>query len=62
MTKEARELAARAQDIEDAVYDLKAVNPNRQVDEDSRTPSELLDIIEAKGREVAAALEVLRSL
>jgi len=27
---EDREPAARAQDIEDAVYDLKAVNPNKQ--------------------------------
>jgi len=62
LTKEARELAARAQDIEDAVYDLKAVNPNRQTEKDKRTPGELLDIIEAKGREVAEALAVLRSL
>lgn len=62
LTKEARELAARAQDIEDAVYDLKAVNPNKQTEEDQRTPGELLDIIEQKGREVAEALAVLRSL
>jgi hypothetical protein len=60
--KEARELAARAQDIEDAVYDLKAVNPNKQAEEDIRTPAELLDTIEAKGREVAEALAQLRSL
>ena len=62
LTKEARELAARAQDIEDAVYDLKAVNPNKQAEEDTRTPAELLDTIEAKGRDVAEALAVLRSL
>jgi type I restriction enzyme M protein len=62
LTKEARELAARAQDIEDAVYDLKAVNPNKQTEEDTRTPAELLDIIEEKGREVAEALKTLRSL
>lgn len=62
LTKEARELAARAQDIEDAVYDLKAVNPNKQTEEDKRTPGELLDIIEQKGREVAEALAVLRPL
>lgn len=62
LTKEARELAARAQDIEDAVYDLKAVNPNKQTEEDRRTPGELLDIIEQKGREVAEALAVLRGL
>lgn len=52
---EARELANRAQSIEDAVYDLKAVNPNRQADVDKRTPSELLDIIGQRGREVAEA-------
>jgi type I restriction enzyme M protein len=48
-------------DIEDAVYDLKAVNPHRKPDVDARTPEQLMDIIEAKGREVVAALAVLRS-
>ena len=62
LTKEARELADRAQNIEDAVYDLKAVNPNKQSNEDTRTPAELLDIIEQKGREVADALATLRGL
>jgi type I restriction enzyme M protein len=62
LTKESRDLASRAQDIEAAVYDLKAVNPNTQSDEDTRTPAELLDLIEQKGREVAEALAVLRSL
>jgi type I restriction enzyme M protein len=62
LTKEARELSARAQDIEEAVYDLKAVNPNRKTEEDTRTPEELLDVIEAKGREVAEALAALRAL
>ena len=62
LTREARELAARAQDIEDAVYDLKAVNPNKQADEDTRTPAELLDIIEQKGREVAEAVAALRAM
>jgi len=41
-------------------YDLKAVNPNARTDEDTRTPEELLDLIEAKGREVAEALQELR--
>jgi type I restriction enzyme M protein len=62
LTKEARELGARAESIENAVYDLKAVNPNRAPEEDTRTPEQLLDLIEAKGREVAEALAVLRSL
>lgn len=60
--KEFRELTARAQAIEDAVYDLKAVNPNKQATRDERTPAELLDLIEQKGREVAEALAVLRGL
>lgn len=38
-------------------YDLKAVNPNAKSDEDTRTPEELLDLIEAKGREVAEAFK-----
>ena len=58
-TREARDLAAKAKEIEDAVYDLKAVNPNRKPDVDERTPEELLDIIKAKGREVAEALALL---
>jgi hypothetical protein len=41
---------------------LKAVNPNRKVDVDRRTPIELLDLIDAKGREVAEAVALLRSL
>lgn len=61
-TRAAREAAARAQAIEDAVYDLKAVNPNKKVVVDNRTPGELLDLIEAKGREVAAAVKQLRGM
>lgn len=59
---EARELNNKAQAIEDAVYDLKAVNPNAKSVEDTRTPEELLDLIESKGREVAEALSALRAL
>jgi type I restriction enzyme M protein len=43
-------------------YDLKAVNPNAKNDGDTRPPAELLDLIEAKGREVADALAALRQL
>jgi len=60
LTKEAKAAAAKAKEIEDAVYDLKAVNPNKKPVIDTRTPEELLDIIEAKGREIAEALAVLR--
>jgi len=58
--RESREFAARAKAIEAAVYDLKAVNPNKRVVVDTRTPDELLDLIEVKGREIAEALTALR--
>ena len=48
------------QEIEAKSYDLKAVNPNAKNNEDTRTPDELLALIEAKGREVADALVRLR--
>jgi len=47
-------------EIEARNYDLKAVNPHAKKEEDTRTPEELLDLIEAKGREVAEALAELR--
>ena len=49
-------------EIEARCYDLKAVNPNAKRDDDTRTPEELLDVIEAKGREVAEAVAELRRL
>ena len=49
-------------EIETRRFDLKAVNPNAKSTEDTRTPEELLDIIEAKGREVDAAIATLREL
>ncbi len=61
LNREARDLAGKAKEIEDAVYDLKAVNPNRKPEVDERTPEELLEIIEARGREVSEALASLRS-
>jgi type I restriction enzyme M protein len=47
--------------IEARNYDLKAVNPNAKVVEDKRTPGELLDIIEAKQKEIAELVAALRS-
>jgi type I restriction enzyme M protein len=58
----AREATAKAEAIENAVYDLKAVNPHRKAAADARTPAELLDLIESKGREVEEALRALRLL
>ncbi|MBU2610360.1 MAG: N-6 DNA methylase [Chloroflexota bacterium] len=48
------------EEIEARGYDLKAVNPNAKQDEDLRSPEELLDIIEQKGKEVNEALAKLR--
>jgi type I restriction enzyme M protein len=62
LTRESRDLANKAKEIEDAVYDLKAVNPNRKPVVDNRTPEELMDIIEAKGQEITAALAALRAV
>ena len=47
--KQAREATGKADDIENAVYDLKAVNPNRKAEVDLRTPGELLDLSKPKG-------------
>lgn len=49
-------------EIEEKNYDLKAVNPNRVEEVDTRTPEELLSIIEQKGDEIQKALAMLRSL
>ena len=43
-------------------YDLKAVNPHAEKDADLRTPEELLDLIEVKGREVTEAISTLRAM
>ena len=40
-------------------YDLKAVNPNRKAQVDTRTPAQLLKIIESKGAEITTALKPL---
>lgn len=60
-TKAAREAEKKAADIENAVYDLKAVNPNKKPVVDTRTPEQLLDIIEQKSKEISKWLSVLRS-
>ena len=60
-TKAGREADKRAEALEVAVYDLKAVNPNASSNQDTRTPSELLDIIAAEGEVINKALARLRS-
>ncbi len=58
--REIRALETKAQQVEDAAFDLKAVNRNAKTNRDTRTPSEMLDFIETKGREIPAALGLLR--
>jgi len=43
-------------------YDLKAVNPNAKVEQDTRTPDEILDLIEQKQKEIAEAIGKLRAI
>ena len=47
-------------EIEMKNCDFKGVNSHAKSNEDTRTPEELLDLIEAKGREVSEALSALR--
>jgi type I restriction enzyme M protein len=49
-------------EIEARNYDLKAVNPHRVVEEDARTPEELLDEIEKQQKVIAEAIAELRRL
>ncbi len=56
----ARSWTVTIEEIKARNYDLKAVNPNVKAEENPRTPEELLDLIEAKGQEIAAALAELR--
>ncbi|MHA2641796.1 MAG: HsdM family class I SAM-dependent methyltransferase [bacterium JZ-2024 1] len=49
------------QEIEARNFDLKAVNPHRKNEEDTRTPEELIALIRAKGREVEEALARLQA-
>ena len=49
------------EEIEERGYDLKAVNPHRVEDADTRTPEELLDEIAHHGRELEDALAELRA-
>jgi type I restriction enzyme M protein len=48
--------------IDAKYHDLEAVNPNAKSQEATRTPEEILDVIEAKGREIAEAIVKLRAI
>lgn len=62
LEKAAREAKAKAEALESAVYDLKAVNPNAVVKVDTRTPDEVIQSIEEQGKIVAEALVALRGM
>ena len=57
-----RSWTVERKEIEACGYDLKAVNPHAKNKEDTRSSGELLDVIEAKGREVAEAIAALRKM
>lgn len=48
-------------EIEAKNYDLKAVNPNRKEQVDTRTPGELISIIEEKSKEISDIITSLRN-
>ena len=48
------------QTIEDNGFDIKAVNPNRKIEQDTRTPDELIALIEEKQTEIMATLAELK--
>lgn len=62
LDKEVRELLAKAKAIDDAVYNIKATNPNAPDRSDKRTPEELMAIIEESQKEILAGLEALRMI
>lgn len=55
-----RSWSVPVEQIRERGYDLKAVNPHARSQVDTRTAAELLDLIEARGREVNEALAALR--
>lgn len=59
---QSRENRAKAESIENAIYDIKAVNPNAKDLTDKRTPKELIDFINDKSKEVEAALVKLADI
>ena len=51
----------KAEAIENDVYDLKAVNPNAQDEQDNRTPEQLTAEIARDNREIAAVLKRMQA-
>ena len=57
-----RSWTAPREEIRDHKYDLKAVNPNRKLVVDTRTPTDLLQVIEDRGQDISRAIAELRKL
>ncbi|MEO0166028.1 MAG: N-6 DNA methylase [candidate division WOR-3 bacterium] len=55
-----RSWRVKREEIEARNYDLKAVNPNRKEKEDTRTPQELIAIIESEAGQIKEILERLK--
>lgn len=49
------------EEIEAKNYDMKAVNPNKKVVEDKRTPEELISLVDSMGKEIEGALAALKN-
>jgi type I restriction enzyme M protein len=49
------------EEIQEKNYDIKAVNPNRKIEEDTRSPEELISIIDTHGKEIIHVMEKLKS-
>ncbi len=60
--KAARDAQARADAIDAAVYDLRAVNPRAVIETDTRTAEELVESIECHGRTITTGLARLKDL
>ncbi len=59
-TESERSWIVRIEEIQAKNYDLKAVNPNRKNTEDTRTPEELIAIIESQAEEIMKTLKILK--
>jgi type I restriction enzyme M protein len=59
--KSARDAQAKADAIDAAVFDLKAVNPNVVTKLDQRTPEEIIGNIQEQGKIVESALNKLKA-
>ncbi|OQA89835.1 MAG: putative type I restriction enzymeP M protein [Elusimicrobia bacterium ADurb.Bin231] len=60
LSKSERAWSVSIDEIKKKNYDIKAVNPNRKIVEDTRTPKELISIIENEQAKIASILKELK--